>query len=300
MSKERDHAQSAVGPDEGEVSQGSWLARVWEQVSTLGLAVAIALSIRIFLIEPFRIPSESMLPTLLIGDHLFVDKLAYGPRIPFTDWRLPGWREPERGDVVVFTVARGRDRGIERIHPADERPDLPRDDFVKRIVGLPGDRVEIRRNRVYVNDEPVVLTDTQEVFVDEGGRGLAIHREELGDCEHAVLDDPRLPGDRKSPMVVPEGRYFMMGDNRDHSNDSRRWGTVRLEEMQGPAFILYWSWDVNGNFLQFLNPLNWWKAEKRWSRIFSRVRCLQPGETLADAGIESNAVANPSESAPGG
>ncbi len=267
------------------------LSQVWEQVSTLALAIAIALVIRIFLVEPFRIPSESMLPTLLIGDHLFVNKLAYGPRIPFTDMRLPGWREPERGDVVVFSVARSEDRGIMRIHPADERPDLPRDDFVKRVVGLPGDRIEIRRERVYVNDEPVDVVATDGVFVDESGNGLAIQREQLGECDHAVLDDPKLAGARKSPFVVPEGRYFMMGDNRDHSNDSRMWGTVRKEEMQGPAFILYWSWDVNGNFLEFLNPINWWSAEKRWSRVFSRVRCLEPGESLADAGVRPTVAA---------
>jgi signal peptidase I len=261
------------------------LARVWEQVSTLALAIAIALAIRIFLIEPFRIPSESMLPTLLIGDHLFVNKLTYGPKIPFTDTRLPGWRDPERGDVVVFSVARGQERGVSMIYPADEKPGFPRDDFVKRVVGLPGDRIEIRRNRVYVNDERVELVETEGVFVDETGNGLSIQREQLGECDHAVLDDPRLTGPRQKSFVVPEGRYFMMGDNRDHSNDSRVWGTVRLEEMQGPAFVLYWSWDVNGNFLEFLNPMNWWSAEKRWSRIFSRVRCLDPDESLAEAGV---------------
>ncbi len=269
------------------------LARVWDQVSTLAVAIAIALAIRILLVEPFRIPSESMLPTLLIGDHLFVNKLAYGPKIPFTDWRLPGWRDPERGDVVVFTVARSEERGVPRIYPADQRPELPRDDFVKRIVGLPGDRIEIRRGRVFVNDELVEVIETDTVFEDEAGNGLAIQRERLGDCEHAVLDDPRLAGIRKAPLVIPDGRYFMMGDNRDHSNDSRVWGTVRFEEMQGPAFVLYWSWDVNGNFLQFLNPVNWWNADKRWSRIFSRVRCIRPGESLAEVGVRGEVAGGP-------
>jgi signal peptidase I len=277
------------GSPEKGTHQGP-LERIWEQVSTLALAIAIALAIRIFLVEPFRIPSESMLPTLLIGDHLFVNKLAYGPAIPFTDLRLPGWREPARGDVVVFSVARGVERGVPHIYPADERPELPRDDFVKRIVGLPGDRIEIRRNRVYVNDQRVELSESEGVFLDEAGNELEIQRESLDGCDHAVLDDPHQAGPRQNAFVVPEGRYFMMGDNRDHSNDSRVWGTVRREEMSGPAFVLYWSWDVNGNFLEFLNPLNWWNAEKRWGRLFSRVRCVDPDESLADAGVVPSAA----------
>ena len=115
---------------------------IWDQLSTLVVAIAIALVVRSFVIEPFRIPSGSMLPTLLIGDHLFVNKFLYGARIPFTDIRLPGFRMPERGDVVVFEVARdeGSVPGLgARIAPADLQPELPRDDFVKRVVGLPGD-----------------------------------------------------------------------------------------------------------------------------------------------------------------
>ena len=276
---------SRSGGAEPEARPAGALARVWEQLSTLLLAIAIALTIRVFVIEPFRIPSESMLPTLLIGDHLFVNKFAYGAKVPFTDIRLPGFREPERGDVVVFVVARELNRGMPRIYPADKRPDLPRDDFVKRIVGLPGDRLEVRNNRVYVNDRLVEISESEGVFQDDSGHGLAIQRERLDGCDHAVLDDPAIPGQRRSPVVVPPGRYFVMGDNRDHSNDSRIWGTVRFEEIRGPAFILYWSWDVNGNFLQFLNPVNWWTAEKRWSRVFSRVRCFEPGESLAERGI---------------
>lgn len=284
---ERNSKTEADVPGSG--SRGM-LARIWEQVSTLLLAIVIAFTIRTFIIEPFRIPSPSMLPTLLIGDHLFVNKFAFGARVPFTEIRLPGFREPERGDVVVFSVARGVGSGIPRIYPADHRPDLPRDDFVKRIVGLPGDRLEVRNNRVYVNDSLVALGEGEGVFEDASGHGLEIQREYLDGCEHAVLNDPYIPGQRKSAVVIPAGRYFMMGDNRDHSNDSRMWGTVRLEEIQGPAFILYWSWSVNGNFLQFLNPVNWWSAEKRWNRIFSPIRCAEPGESLADVGVDGSSV----------
>ena len=234
------------------------------------LAIVIALAIRAVVIEPFRIPSGSMLPTLLIGDHLFVNKFLYGPRVPFTDWRLPGLREPKRGDVVVFEVARTPNGGIV---PADLGPDLPSDDFIKRLVGLPGDRITVRDGRLSVNGVPMEQVDFDLDHRDELGRRLDVRTEILEDCGHEILDDPGLGGLQVVDFVVPEGRYFMMGDNRDYSNDSRQWGTVRLEEMKGPAFLLYWSWDVNGNALQFFNPVNWFKAEKRWDRVFRPVGC---------------------------
>ncbi len=264
-----------------DVPEPTLVRRLWDQVGTLVLAVAIALAIRAFVIEPFRIPSGSMLPTLLIGDHLFVNKFLYGPRIPFTDLRLPGIRSPERGDVVVFEVARGDGRRIDEIVPADQYPDLPRDDFVKRIVGMPGDAISVRQGVVTVNGVPAGQIDLGVQHRDELGRMLEVKRETLADCIHEVLDDPAFGGLQIADFVVPEGRYFMMGDNRDYSNDSRKWGTVRLEEMKGPAFVLYWSWSVNGNALQFFNPANWWSADKRWDRIFHRVRCQTEEEAAA-------------------
>lgn len=273
-SKSTKPAKSDQVDQPGQQAEGTPAQKVWEQVSTLFFAILIALAIRAFVIEPFRIPSGSMLPTLLIGDHLFVNKFVYGMKVPYTDYRLPGLREPERGDVVVFSVGRSSDR----IVPADKRPELPRDDFVKRIVGLPGDRVEVRSGRVYVNNERIDLIETGEFFTGERGGRLNVQTEVLGECNHAVLDDPRQLGLQRSAFVIEDGRYFMLGDNRDHSNDSRQWGTVRLEEMKGPAFILYWSWDVNGSFLQFLNPMNWFSAEKRWGRVFQRVRCEEKPE----------------------
>ncbi len=284
MSRRETKSEAKTG-DAGQ--ERGVLGRGWDQLSTLVFAVLIALTVRACVIEPYRIPSGSMLPTLLIGDHLFVNKFVYGAKIPFTNLRLPGLREPARGDVVVFLVARNGSRII----PADRRPDLPRDDFVKRIVGLPGDRIEVRGSRVFVNGELVDVLDSDEIFADERGNQLLVKHERLDGCQHLILHDPR-PGRRRlerSPLVVPEGRYFMMGDNRDHSNDSRRWGTVRFEELKGPAFILYWSWDVNGSFLQFLNPLNWWSSEKRWSRIFQRVVC-EPAPVDDSAQNRSEAV----------
>jgi signal peptidase I len=240
----------------------------WEQVSTLFLAVLIALGIRAFVIEPYRIPSESMLPTLLIGDHLFVNKFVYGIKIPFTDLRLPGLREPERGEVVVFTVAK---RGGETV-PADRRPELPREEYVKRIIGIPGDRLEFQYDKVFVNGEEIATRPLAEKFVDDTGHALLQNEVTLDGREFVILDDPKSKPAAPEPpvVVVPEDRYLMLGDNRDHSLDSRRWGTVRKAEIKGPAFVLYWSWDFNGGWGELLNPLNWWDlltGKMRWDRI---------------------------------
>jgi signal peptidase I len=251
----------------GERSGGG----LWEQVSTLLIAIAIALAIRAFVIEPFRIPSGSMLPTLLIGDHLFVNKFVYGIKIPFTDRRLPGLREPRRGDVVVFTVAK---RGGETF-PADQQPDLPTEEFVKRIVGIPGDRIVIRDGVVSVNGEPVPTRPLSETFSDERGYELDVLEVRLEDRSYRILDDPLGGRQMVAPITVPPGRYYMMGDNRDYSKDSRRWGTVRLAELKGPAYRLYWSWDFNGGWGELLNPLTWFDLlgrKMRWERIGDRVQ----------------------------
>jgi len=264
--------------DEEPPEQESNLAAIVDQVVTLVIAITIALAIRQFLVEPFRIPSGSMFPTLLVGDHLFVNKLAYGPRLPFVEARLPGWREPERGDVVVFEVARPMTpRGSRDIMPVDRAPEgTPTEDFVKRLVGLPGDTIQWRRGQLLVNGEEIPMRSAKERFTDDDGHSHEVIWEDLGACRHAILDGPRPTRDPRfdrGTYVVEPGRYFMMGDNRDNSNDSRGWGTVRLEELKGPAFILYWSWDVNGNMLSFFWPPNWWNAEKRWDRVFQRVKC---------------------------
>jgi signal peptidase I len=258
-----------VGPAAEEVRSDS--PSLLDHLTTIGLAVAIALGIRAVVIEPFRIPSESMLPTLLVGDHLFVNKFVYGARIPFTDWRLPGLREPRRGDVVVFEVAR-RGSGI---HPADRHAELPRDRFVKQIIGLPGDTIEVRDGRVALNGIALDRRDLGTSFVDEMGSSLRFEEEVLDGRPHAVLSDPGSSSSDQAPFRVEPGRYFMMGDNRDHSNDSRSWGTVRFEEFKGPAFILYWSWDWNGSWGELLLPTTWWSllSEKmRWERIGDRIR----------------------------
>jgi len=244
----------------------------WEQISTLLIAVLIALGIRAFVIEPYRIPSGSMFPTLLVGDHLFVNKFVYGIKIPFTDLRLPGLREPERGDIAVFTVAQ---RGSQTF-PADQRPDFPHEEFVKRVIGLPGDRISFHGGRVFVNGEAIEVKPLGTTFQDDAGNTLDVNQVTLGGKSFQILDDPNvtLPSPTETITVEP-GRYFMLGDNRDHSKDSRFWGTVRLAEIKGPAFILYWSWDFNGEWVQLLNPLtlvDLLTQKTRWSRIGERVQ----------------------------
>mgnify|MGYP006147982433 CR=1 FL=1 len=270
-----DHSKKSddVTGQESPPEEASTVSVIVDQVVTLVIAITIALAIRHFMVEPFRIPSGSMFPTLLIGDHLFVNKLAYGPTVPFTDLRFPGWREPERGDVVVFEVARP---GGRTILPVDRAPEGARtEDFVKRLVGLPGDRISWSGRQVFVNKVPLDMDLLEEPFVDDSGHRYSMSFENLGACRHAVLHDRGAsdPKFDRGTYVVEAGRYFMMGDNRDNSNDSRNWHTVRLQEMKGPAFILYWSWDVNANMLSFFWPPNWWNANKRWERIFQRVKC---------------------------
>ncbi len=194
-------------------------------VSGLALAAGAALGLRALAIEPFRIPSESMLPTLRPGDHLFVNKLVYGPTLPFGQTRLPGWRAPRRGDVVVFRAS----------EPGASTPFL-----VKRIVGLPGDRLRVREGRLWLNGAPVEQWPTGELWLDARGTPLAGGRETLDGREHAWLDDP---GRVAAPFegTVPAGRYFVLGDNRDHSRDSRSFGAVPFEDLVGTVAFLYWS-----------------------------------------------------------
>ena len=179
-----------------------------EYVEAFTTAILLALIIRAFIIQAFKIPSGSMEPTLLVGDHILVTKFIYGTHIPFTNDVVLPFRSPKRGDVVVFE------------YPKDESID-----FIKRVIGLPGDRVQIINKQVYVNG----------VKLDEP---YAYH----GDPE--VLPAAESPRDNFGPIVVPKGEYFMMGDNRDFSNDSRFWGFVKRDLILGQAEIIYFSWNT--------------------------------------------------------
>jgi signal peptidase I len=194
--------------------------------------ILAVLLLRSFLVEPFRIPSGSMMPTLLVGDFILVNKFAYGIRLPVLNTKIIDIDEPERGDVVVFR------------YPKD-----PSVDYIKRVVGLPGDTVRYANKVVYVNGRPSGQVPAG-VYVGKGSgvsmSGASKRREQLGDLQHDILVMPRTPG-VEGQYVVGEGEYFVMGDNRDNSNDSRYWGTVPEGNLVGKAFRIWMNWDsANG------------------------------------------------------
>jgi len=194
--------------------------------------ILAVLLIRSFLVEPFRIPSNSMMPTLLTGDFILVNKYAYGIRLPVLNNKVVEMGEPERGDVVVFR------------YPKD-----PSVDYIKRVVGLPGDRVGYYNKIIYINSEPVGQVPAG-VYIGVGSgismSGASERQEQLGEVLHDILVMPRTPG-LEGEYVVGEDEYFVMGDNRDNSNDSRYWGPVPESNLVGKAFRVWMNWDgANG------------------------------------------------------
>ena len=205
------------------------------------IAIILAFTIRVFVVQAFKIPSGSMIPTLLIGDHILVSKLAYGLQWPtdcqfkvdfpplscYSSTTLVDFGPPQREDIIVFR------------YPEDEEKD-----FIKRIIGLPGDKIEIRNKKVYING--VVLHDQNYTQRIDPGMidGQISHRDNFG------------------PITVPLDSYFVMGDNRDQSLDSRFWGFVKIDKIKGKAFLSYWSWNGRGS----------WTELVRWERIGKVIR----------------------------
>ncbi len=197
--------------------------------------ILVVLLLRSFIVEPFRIPSGSMMPTLLVGDFILVNKFAYGLRWPVLNKKFVDIGAPERGDVMVFRF------------PRDESVD-----YIKRVIAVPGDQVYYRDKTLYVNGEPLAQTALGD-YVAENGQptGLIQAVEQVDDGhEHQILINPRT-GDfprscavlARGPVTVPEGQYFVMGDNRDNSNDGRCWGFVPEANLVGKAFAIWMSWD---------------------------------------------------------
>ncbi len=194
-----------------------------EYAEAIIMALVLALFIRTFIVQAFKIPSGSMIPTLQIGDHILVNKLSYGVRMPFVEKYLLAYAKPQRGDVVVF------------IFPEDDSKD-----FIKRVVGVAGDTVEVRAKKVFINGKPVDDPHAHFAGYDpqSGGAGS---------------------GDEYGPKTVPENHIFVMGDNRDRSYDSRFWGYVNLNAVRGKAFFIYWSWDGADRWV-------------RWERLGNLIR----------------------------
>jgi signal peptidase I len=180
---------------------------VKEYLEPIVIAIVIALFIRTFIVQAFKIPSSSMEPTLQVGDHLLVNKFIYGIKVPFVDSKYFQFRNPQRGDIIVF------------IYPKDRSKD-----FIKRVIGTEGEKVEIIHNHIYINDK---LIDDPWGHYDERSQSAKYFQ----------------PMEKFGPILVPKGSLFVLGDNRDNSQDSRYWGYVNLNEVKGKAFIIYFSWD---------------------------------------------------------
>ncbi|MBI1908592.1 MAG: signal peptidase I [Deltaproteobacteria bacterium] len=242
-------------------------SKIREYIESLLVALVIAFFLRSFVVEAFKIPSGSMIPTLLIGDHIFVNKFTYGLRIPFTKQWIKKFKTPERGEVVVF------------IWPVEEDKD-----FIKRVVGLPGDTLRIEGDALFVNGEPVneqkvsvvspsrqkarklvVLGDA--IASEAGLRSVPYYKgwdrfdyfvEELGEVKHLMQID-HYPNTEHREITIPPDHLFVMGDNRDNSADSREWGFVPMENVKGQAMFIWLSLDTDDKRVR-------WERFGKWIR----------------------------------
>jgi signal peptidase I len=233
-------------PDQKQAVKHKSFYKEW--IEPFLIAAVVALFIRQFAVEAFKIPSGSMIPTLDIGDHLLVNKFVYGPRLPFTDIRIFTWKEPKRGDIIVFK------------YPENETKN-----FIKRVVGLPGDKIEIKKGILFINDQPVPVI-AKGPFREKGQAESPSYYEKpvlleelLGAVKHDIVYLRDQSNYDFGPKLVPAESVFVMGDNRDNSQDSRVWGFVRYEKILGRALIIYWSWDGDDRWV-------------RWERIGTLIR----------------------------
>ncbi|MFI5324000.1 MAG: signal peptidase I [Thermodesulfobacteriota bacterium] len=230
-------------------------SKLRQNVEALVFAVALALLIRTFVFQPFKIPSGSMIPTLLVGDHLLVSKFIYGTKIPFTDKVVFPIEKIKRGDVIVFT------------YPNTEHdPSKNGIYYIKRVVGIPGDSIDLDGRQLVINGKKVSLTYTGSYVDERNGEQFDEYNEDLLGHNHPVIFRKGRESTNKGSFipvsVVPEGYVFVMGDNRDNSQDSRFWGFIPEEKIVGKAFLIDWSWNSDNPDIQ--NKL-------RWKRLFSSV-----------------------------
>ena len=210
--------------------------------------LAFFLLLRGFALEPFSIPTSSMEETLLVGDFLLVNKALFGARIPFTQRRIPAFREPCRGEVIVFRPPHDSERS-----------------YVKRLVGTPGDTLEMRGKTLFVNGQ--TQEETFVAFRDRGGDAIHPDMAWQSDFLAAAAPGQYTPSrDNWGPLIVPEGKYFVLGDNRDNSEDSRYWGFVSRESVIGTPWIVYFSIEARG-----AGQIGW-RDRIRWDRAGRRIR----------------------------
>ena len=198
-------------------------SKVYEYAEAIIIAILIAVVVRTFIVQAYKIPSRSMLPTLLVGDHLLVNKFIYGVKVPFLRNTIIPVTNPQRGDIVVF------------IYPNDRSKD-----FIKRVIGVSGDKIEIKKKIIFINGKQ--YSDAYGIYND-----------------NITYPASMQPRDNYGPVTVPNGSLFVMGDNRDESLDSRFWGFVDLKDVEGKAFIIYFS-------------LNYEEKNLRWQRLGNILR----------------------------
>lgn len=212
--------ETETNPSDTTLLKSKSNGREWVEAAIIALLLVIF--IRTFLAEPFRIPSGSMIPTLVPGDRILVNKFIYGPKIPFTDQYIARIKKPKRGDIVVFK------------YPKDENLN-----YIKRVIGTEGDRVEIKNNILYIHNKKIETKNIGKYAEDNGYNDKSI--EYLFDVDHFILTKDGTHQDF-GPIDVPKDHFFVMGDNRDNSQDSRVWGFVADNKIKGKAFMIFWSW----------------------------------------------------------
>jgi signal peptidase I len=242
-------------------SQPSFKRVLWENFVSIGVALFLVFAVRSTVVEAFKIPSGSMIPTLLIGDHIFVNKMAYGIKLPFSDWVLDApiylYKKdpPKQGDIIVFVYP--NDRSLY---------------YIKRVVGTPGDVITVRGKEVEVNGKAIARTplsseDRQGLtrYLDEGDyQEPELFWETLQQGKHLMMQDQMLGAlydEGEQTWQVPAGHFFVMGDNRDHSNDSRAWGFVPFENVRGKAFVVWLSFQFDwAQGIRIFRPERIWNS----------------------------------------
>ena len=230
-------------------------SKLRQNVEAIVIALCLALLIRTFIVQPFKIPSGSMIPTLLIGDHLLVNKFIYGTKIPFMDIRIFPVEDIKRGDVIVFKFP-GNDSVNKGVH------------YIKRAIGLPGDEVNIEGRDVYINREKIKQVYEGNYKYFEQGTEVTTDKyidtlsENIFDVIYKKSSINTTKGKTNFPITIPEGNIFVLGDNRDNSYDSRFWGFVPIESISGKAFLIHWSWNFDNDNIF---------SKVRWNRIFSSI-----------------------------